>query len=339
MSLRIAILTVDDRQTYKDYSSPVPLYEKAQQALLEGFARLPEVEVHVISCVQRPVPTPTRFADNITSHCLHVPKIGWLRTLYQGCIRATRRQLRALKPDIVHAQGTERDCGLDAVFSGFPNVVTIHGNMKAIAAVQKARIGGYYWLAAKLETPTLRRTLGVFCNSAYTEGLVAPRARRTWRVPNAIRSAFFEKPPTAQPASVPVLLNVGVVDVRKRQLEILAVARRLWHRGLRFELQFAGVIPENDYAREFRRQLAEAETAGFARHIGVLGLDELIQRLDASAAMRRLIMETLRNLRSQWRAERRFWLGAALNSPVHHAMICIKYWQLKRKRNREPVVS
>jgi len=66
---------------------------------------------------------------------------------------------------------------------------------------------------------------------------------------------------------------------------------------------------------------------------------EQIRRHPLQTAMRRLIMETLRNLRSQWRVERRFWLGAALNSPVHHAMICIKYWQLKRKRNREPVVS
>ena len=48
------------------------------------------------------------------------PKIGWLRTLYQGCVRATRRKLREIQPDIVHGQGTERDCAIGAVLSGFP---------------------------------------------------------------------------------------------------------------------------------------------------------------------------------------------------------------------------
>jgi hypothetical protein len=54
-----------------------------------------------------------------------------------GCIRATRRRLRTLQPDLVHGQGTERDCALSAIFSGFPNVVTIHGNMAELARTHR----------------------------------------------------------------------------------------------------------------------------------------------------------------------------------------------------------
>jgi len=59
---------------------------------------------------------------------------------------------------------------------------------------------------------------------------------------------------------------------------------------------------------------------------------EQIRRHPLRTAMERLVMETLRALRSQWRAERRFWFGAALNGPIHHALICLKCWQLKRRR-------
>src|SRR5262249_6057431 len=149
-------------------------------------------EVHVVSCLQNPAASPEKIAGNIWYHGLHVPQIGWLRTAYQGCIRATRKKIKEINPDIVHGQGTERDCALCAVFSGFPNVLTIHGNMRAVAKYYRNSFGSFHWMTAKLETVALKRAAGVFCNSAYTESLVAPQAKRVWRVPNALRQPFFE---------------------------------------------------------------------------------------------------------------------------------------------------
>jgi glycosyltransferase involved in cell wall biosynthesis len=258
----------------------------APEALLQGFAELREVEVHVISCLQQPVSAPEKLTGNIRYHSLHVPKIGWMRTLYQGCIRAVRKKLREIQPDIVHGQGTERDCAISAVFSGFPNVVTVHGNMKAIAKFYRARPGSFHWLAARLETFTLGKTAGVFCNSAYTERVVTPRARRAWRVANAVRAPFFDRPPGVSREARPVLLNVGNLLAYKRQAEILAVAHKLWQRGLRFELQFAGAVhPAAAYGANFLRQLAGAEAAGYARHLGVLPVEELIAVMDAASAL------------------------------------------------------
>src|SRR5665213_1482490 len=177
--MKIAILTTDNREHHRKYNLPAPYFGTAPEALLQGFAQLPAAEVHVISCTQRPfVSSPEKLADNIFYHSLLVPKIGWLRTGYQGCIRAVRKKLKEMQPDIVHGQGTERDCAMAAIFSGFPNVVTIHGNMAELARLFPARVGSYGWLTARLENFALRRTTGVFCNSAYTEGLVRPRARK-----------------------------------------------------------------------------------------------------------------------------------------------------------------
>ena len=193
--MRIALLTTDGREVWKDYGTPTPHFGTAVEALLQGFARMPEVEVHVVTCARARVNAPPKLAANIFFHSLFVPKLGWLRTGYQGCIRAVRNKLKEIRPDVVHGQGTERDCAICAVFSGFPNVVTIHGNMAELARQFGERVGSYGWLAAKLETFTLKRTDGVLCNSAYTEQLVQPRARRTWRVANALREMFFAAAP------------------------------------------------------------------------------------------------------------------------------------------------
>jgi glycosyltransferase involved in cell wall biosynthesis len=286
--MKIAILTSDNRERFKDYNHPAPYFGPAPEALLQGFAALGNnVEIHVISCLQQPAPAPKKIADNTWYHAVHVPKIGWLRTLYLGCIRAVKKKLGEIQPDIVHGQGTERDCAMCAIYSGFPNVLTIHGNMKGVAAQHRGEPGGLYWgVSARLETFALKRTIGVFCNSAYTESLVAPRAKRVWRVPNALREAFFEKPANSNRGTLPVLLNIGEIVNYKRQREILNVARNLHRRGLRFEMQFiGGTESKSDYTKKFLREIAEAQTAGYARHLGKMDLKQLIGTMDSASAL------------------------------------------------------
>lgn len=284
--MRIAILTGDNRERYKDYNHPTPYFGPAPEALLQGFPALgKEAEVHVISCLQAAAPSPEKIADNIWFHGLHVPKIGWMRTLYQGCIRAVRKKLREINPDIVHGQGTERDPAMCAVLSGFPNVLTIHGNMRAIAKFHQAHPGSFFWMASKLEAFALKRTSGVFCNSAYTEGMVAPCAKRVWRVANALRQSFFEQP-VNDGVTRPVLLNVGEIFTRKRQLGLLHVARNLHKRGFCFEMQFIGAVEAKvNYSREFLREVAEAQKAGYARHLGTMEVKKLINVMDAASAL------------------------------------------------------
>jgi len=172
--MKIAFLVMDLRENYRSYAEVTPRFPAGNASLFEGFASLPEVEVHIVSCIQQPMRSPEKLAGNIWYHGLHVPKIGWLRTCYQGCIRATRKKLAEIKPDIVQGIGTERECAISAVLSGFPNVVTIQGNMAELARMARTRIGSYLWLTARLENFILSRTMGVFCNSSYTENWSGP---------------------------------------------------------------------------------------------------------------------------------------------------------------------
>ena len=238
--MRVAILTTDNREPFKQYEKSEPWFGTAPEALIQGFGSLPDaVEIHVVSCIQQPVSAPAKLANNIWFHSLHVPKIGWLRTGYQGCIRAVLKKLKEIRPDIVHGQGTERDCAISAVFSGFPSVLTIHGNMRLIARIDHARPFSFLWLAAGLERFTLPRTAGIVCITNYTRNAVASLAKRTWVVPNAADATFFDLQANPDQNAPPVILCVANVGIRKNQnaliqaLDPLAVQHK-------FKLVFLG---------------------------------------------------------------------------------------------------
>jgi len=268
--MKIALLTTDNREHDGNYSIPGPYFGTAPEALLQGFSKLPEVEVHVVSCVQRPVASPEKIGPNIFYHSLVVPKIGWMRTLYQGCIRATRAKLREISPDIVHGQGTERDCAISAVFSGWPNVMTIHGNMRLIAQVNRARPLSFNWLAARLERFVLPRTDGVVCITNYTHNAVAGLARQTWVLPNAVDESFFDV--VAGPAaSPPVVLCVGAVCLRKNQNAFIRALDRLAGQK-KFKLVFVGQTDDGAYGAEFFELL---KTRSWCEHIPFSGRDRV----------------------------------------------------------------
>jgi glycosyltransferase involved in cell wall biosynthesis len=288
--MRIAILTTDNREFNKSYEEPRPRFGASPEALLQGFELLGGIgtdgfpfTIDVIGCAQQRMRSPGFLAPGLRFHSLHVPKIGWLRTGYQGCIRAVRNKLREINPDLVHGQGTERECAISAVFSGYKNVLTIHGNMSELGRRYGAGFPQYRWFASKLEDLALKRTAGVLCNSAYTESLVAPRTRRTWRVPNPLRMEFFQ-PQNPRPANPhPILLNVGVISPRKRQVEILEMARTLYAKGLRFQINFIGSCDETPYGCQFLEMLLEC--AEFARYTPHLPTGELIARFDEADAL------------------------------------------------------
>lgn len=289
--MRIAIVTVDNRDEDRRHHEPEPRFGQPITALLEGMRAFPEDEINVVACVHEPVPSPTRLGPNVFYHSVRVRPWGWLRGGYLGCVRAIRGRLRELRPDVVHGQGTERYCALAAAGSGFPNVLTLHGNMRAVARVNAARLGSYLWLAAFFERFALPRVGGVLCNSQHTLALAAPLARRTWLVPNALQSVFFS-PAACEAASPPVVLSVGAVVAHKDQLRALRVGREVARRGGRFQLRFHGRLDATSaYGQKFRQALDEARAEGWADYGGELSPAELVRALDSASALLHLPQE------------------------------------------------
>jgi len=277
--MKIALLSTDNRDILRRHEVKDPMVPTPQEALLQGFVELPEAEVHFVSCVRRPVCSPLKLAPNVFYHSLLVPKIGWVRTAYQGCIRAIRKKLGEIQPDIVHGQGTERDCAISAVFSGFPNVLTLHGNMRHIAALNRDRIFSYNWIAARLESLVLPRTDGVVCITNYTREAVRGLAPRTWVLPNAVDQSFFDVQNVAAANEPPVGLCVGTICALKNQhafiraLDPLAQAKK-------FKVVFAGAPSRDTYGAEFHRLVQERP---WCEHIGFLNREQLKRQLATAA--------------------------------------------------------
>ncbi len=284
--MRIALLTTDNRSHRRRFDQLAPEIGPAPEALLSGFAGFPDVQIHVVTCTRQPMPSPAKLADNVFFHSLHVPKWGWMRTGYLGCIQAVRRKLHEIKPDLVHGQGTELEAGLAAAFSGYPNVITLLGIMREMSHLMKARPGSFHWLAARLESLALRRTAGVLANSRFTEDCIRARTPRTWRVPNALRLPFLETPsaPSNVPGSVrPRVLNVGTVVDYKRQNELLDAALRLRKRGADLDWHFVGSAhPLDPYAARF---IERARGLPWVKWHPSLALPQLIALLDRASAL------------------------------------------------------
>ncbi|MEI7731023.1 MAG: glycosyltransferase family 4 protein [Verrucomicrobiota bacterium] len=278
--MRVAILTIDNREMFCEYAKPTPYFGSAVTYLLNGFALIPEAEVHVVSCTKRPMASPAKLAGNIWFHSVVVPQFGWLRTAYQGCVRATRKKLAELQPEIVHGQGTERDSAISAVFSRFPNVLTIHGNMRKIAAGNQASWLSYQWAAARLEAFVLPRTDGVVCISRYTESLVQALTPRTWLIPNAVDAALFGLP--RRPEPVPVVLCVSTICPLKNQNSLIRALQPLAARRP-FRLVFVGSHdPQDAYAREF---LDLVKTNPWCEYAGAIPRESVWQFYQRASAL------------------------------------------------------
>jgi glycosyltransferase involved in cell wall biosynthesis len=271
--MKIALLTTDAREHYREYTRSQPYFGTAPEALLQGFAQLPDAEIEVVCCVRQQLPSPLHLAPNIRYHALLVPKLGWMSTGYQGCIRAVRRKLRELQPDIVHGQGTERDCAITAVYSGFPNVLTIHGNMRLIAQINAAKPFSYAWLNAHLEAWTIPRSHGVVCITRYTQDAVRRLARKTWVLPNAVDEQFFSV--QRAPVEPPVILCVGLVCHRKNQIRLIRALDTV-AAGRSFRLVFVGAVPDDAYGAEFSELL---RTRPWCECAGFTGRDALRRQL------------------------------------------------------------
>lgn len=268
--MRIVQITTDSREHYKDYQRPEPFFGTAPQGLLDGFTEWPEAEIHVISCSHVPTRVPEKLAPNIWFHQPVVGNWGWGRTLFAGSIKAVRGLVREIQPAIVHGQGTERDCAMAAVLSDFPNVLTIHGNMRVHARREENRKAPYYKLAAALEGFCLKRTDGVVAISRYTEELVKELAPRTWFLPNAVDRRYFDL--NAAPPTRPRILFVGSICERKNPIGLIKACEPMLRAG-ECTIAFAG---EGDLHGDYRKELdALLQTLPGLELLGFLDRDAL----------------------------------------------------------------
>ncbi len=278
--MKIVQITADSRDVFERYEDPSPYFGSAPAALLEGFQRRSDCEVHVVCCNREAMAAPERIADNVFYHSLVVRRAGRLRHVYMGQIMAVRRLLRQLRPDIVHGQGTERECGIAAVCSGYPNVLTIHGNLRVLARVHRAPPFSHLWTGARLERLTIPRSDGVVCISQHTRAAVEHLARRTWLVPNAVDRHLLHA--QTAPASRPLVLCLGSIVPWKSPHLLIEAADALVAEH-EFDLVFAGST--NEQTAYFRDFIGRVNQRPWCSYRGNLRRGEALELLKQAHAL------------------------------------------------------
>ena len=196
----------------------VGAFSTIEGAFLKGFIAHGGFDIHVVSFspfvsrAQTSNPQP-----GLTIHLLPAVKltgmaVGWLPRAFK-----TRKLLRKIQPDVVHAMRNLEGYGLMAVYSGFPHVVTVEEFMKGIPCAPHMRWS--FWMACQVERWVTRKAGNLVAISNYVKKklLLMGATGKIEVIPNVAADVFY----SVQKSSPRYLLYVGRICPEKGLLDII----------------------------------------------------------------------------------------------------------------------
>jgi glycosyltransferase involved in cell wall biosynthesis len=162
-----------------------------------ALARHTDIELHIVSHEKR-FPKDYRFEEGgVHYHYLHapLPQVPRPVALYQLDRWKYYRELDAIKPDLVHGQGTENLFSYIAVTSGYPAVISVQAIISHLFR-QYRRVSRRYFehaIVQFIERYTIRRARHLIIKAPFVESFVRslnPDAR-LYLLENIIHEAFF----------------------------------------------------------------------------------------------------------------------------------------------------
>lgn len=224
-----------------------------QRVLLGELENNPGVRIHVI-VLRKQLARDFSFERNgVTFHLLKVP--GGLRapSLFWLDTWLIRRKLATIRPDLVHAWGTERGAALVAGRLKYPYLVTVQGLLTWYAEV--APLNRYHRFAAILERWSLPRAPVVTTESTFAVQYIRQRwphanVRQVEHAPDWIFHRLERRPQTSPQR----FLYVGTISPLKGSDLLLMALDRL-RAELDFELVMAG-RPEAGFLEHWRQKIS-----------------------------------------------------------------------------------
>ncbi|MDD5260578.1 MAG: glycosyltransferase family 4 protein [Methylacidiphilales bacterium] len=183
-----------------------------------ALAQKRHTDIDPILVVQVPGSTRNYLAqiEGIDVHYLAAPDTLRSATLFQFDARRMGSYALKLKPDLVHAHGTEDAYALAAQFTGLPYLVTAQGCYFIINRHLKPRLISRAKAVEFCEWLALRKTTHVIAKSDYVARLLQERFPhlQIHRIPNTFDPRLLEIDPV-QPREPHSVAFVGTIDHRK----------------------------------------------------------------------------------------------------------------------------
>lgn len=231
-----------------------------QRVLLEQFEKRTDLKLHVIALRKQFKQDMVFERNGVTFHLIKTPggirssSVFWVDTIL------IKRALSAIKPDIVHAWGTERGAGLVANRLGYPRVVTIQGLMSWYGTVTPPH--WYDRLTGALERYSLARAPLATTEARFTVEWLRQQFPRlqVMQAEHAPDPVFHKV--QRQPQKSPIrFIAVGALDHRKGG-DVLCLALDRLRNEIPFELIVVGKrgqdvkeILDNKVSPEFWKQV------------------------------------------------------------------------------------
>jgi len=249
--------------------------------LATELARVPGLDVHILTCVRGATATRETGYRSVTLHYLPgQPALGNL-TRHLRDRRALGRALARLRPDIVHGHGTDAYSAA-VVDTSWPQVVTVHGILYKEVRLYRGLPGAVRRQAlASLERRVLRRSRHILVIADYVRDAIAHLTRaRFHRVANPVDRRCFDL--TAHDDGQTVL-TVATVQERKGQLHLVEAMARVRREVPGARLVCLGKILEPAYAAAVRRRAVELGLRDAVELVGFVPDDELDHALQTCA--------------------------------------------------------
>lgn len=231
-----------------------------QRVLLDELKEVEDLDIHIFA-VRRDYPRDYSFKrGNAMFHCVKMPRGMRTLSFFWWETILIRRALSVLRPDLVHAWGSERGAALVASRLTYPNLVTMQGLLEW--CLEHVEMGWFMRLEARLERVSLQRASVVTAESRFAVDWLHARyphlqPRQVEHAPNWLFHRL-ERRPVTKPLSS---LFVGTM-CRLKGTDLLLRALDKLQREL-----------------DFRLTIVSGEAPEFARHLRTIGSAALWERI------------------------------------------------------------
>ena len=263
-----------------DANHPHGGVESVAVVLVRALARLPELDVHVLTLeAQRQAPA-VESHDGATVHRL--PGSNWPQMadiLIGPGQRRLLQYLRELRPDVIH---THETYGLTLPKLAVPHVFTIHGFDHANLVADSARLARIRsWIWRRIERFGLARRQHIISISPYVRRMLEPLTRATiYDIDNPVDERFFAVPRAPQAGRI---LCVGWINHRKNTLGAVQALARMRDLGVAGTLVIAGKPHEQAYADRVRAHIRESGLDAQVEFLGHIDHGQLQRELGRAA--------------------------------------------------------
>jgi glycosyltransferase involved in cell wall biosynthesis len=193
----------------------------------------------------------TSLSANCILYRLRAPRFSGMPVAFFPRVLRIHSLLRALKPDIVHGQGTEREYAAAAVLSGFSNVITVHGILREVHRVTRPPLFSPAHAGRWVESLVFTRARNMIAISPYAERQLRKYgSANLFSIPNAVNRIYFE---AARRLAGPTFVFVGSLYPLKGVDDLIGAARILDSEGRHARIVIIGPATSLEYERSLRR--------------------------------------------------------------------------------------